>query len=67
VEAQFLVDRMAESGIAAVSNGVNMGNTEYPINVFAPRIMVREEDFARARAFVKEYERRRRVRAGADE
>lgn len=61
-EAKFLVDRLAEVGIMAVANGTHMGNTEYVIPLFAPRIEVRTEDYARARDLVDEYELRKKAR-----
>lgn len=66
-EAKFLVDLLAEQGILAVANGTHMGNTEYVLPLFSPRIEVRSEDYARARGLVEEFERRRKARrAGAE-
>jgi hypothetical protein len=64
-EAKFLIDRLAEVGILAVANGTRMGNTEYLLPLFAPRIEVRAEDFARARGLVDDFELRKKAR-GAD-
>ena len=61
-EAKFLVDRLAELGIPAVVNGTHMGNTEYLIPIFAPRIEVRAQDFERARSVFNEFETRRKSR-----
>lgn len=61
-EAKFLVDRLAEHGIPAVANGTYMGNTEYVLPLFAPRIEVRTGDYDRARGLVTEFERRRKAR-----
>lgn len=61
-EAKFLVDRLAEIGIMAVANGTHMGNTEYVLPLFSPRIEVRAEDYVRARALVDEYELRKKAR-----
>lgn len=61
-EAKFLVDHLAEQGIQAVATGTCMGNTEYVLPLFAPRIEVRSGDYARARDLVMEFERRRKAR-----
>ncbi|WP_406695801.1 DUF2007 domain-containing protein [Singulisphaera sp. Ch08] len=61
-EAKFLVDRLAEIGIMAVANGTHMGNTEYVLPLFSPRIEVRAEDYARARGLVDEFELRKKAR-----
>jgi len=66
-EAKFLVDRLAEQGIPAVANGTYMGNTEYVLPLFAPRIEVRSSDYARARGLVTEFERRRKARRAESE
>ena len=63
VEAQFLVDQLAEQGIPAVVQGTRMSLTENPLSLFAPRVMVREQDLSRARLFFDEFERRKRDRA----
>lgn len=64
-EAQFLVDRLAEQGIMAVTQGTRMSLTESPLSLFAPRIMVREQDLLRARIFFEEFERRKRNRVNS--
>lgn len=67
IEAQFLIDLLATAGIRAVASGTSMGNTEYVLPLFAPRLEVREEDFTRARALVKAFEDRRRARREVNE
>jgi hypothetical protein len=66
-EAKFLVDRLADQGIAAVANGVHMSNAEYLLPQFSPRVMVRSDDFPRARAFVQDYEKRKKHRSGQED
>lgn len=61
-EAKFLIDRLAEIGIMALANGTHMGNTEYMLPLFSPRIEVRAEDYARARGLVDEFELRKKAR-----
>lgn len=61
-EAKFLVDRLAEIGIMAITNGIHMGNTEYVIPIFSPRIEVRVEDYERSRGFINDYELRKKAR-----
>ncbi|AGA26897.1 putative signal transducing protein [Singulisphaera acidiphila] len=61
-EAKFLMDRLAEIGIMALANGTHMGNTEYMLPLFSPRIEVRAEDYARARGLVDEFELRKKAR-----
>ncbi|SIO61116.1 Putative signal transducing protein [Singulisphaera sp. GP187] len=61
-EAKFLVDRLAENGIMAVANGTHMGNMEYVLPLFSPRLEVRAEDYARARGLVDEFELRKKAR-----
>jgi len=67
VEAQFLIDLLAESGIQAFASGTAMGNTEYVLPLFSPRLEVRAEDFARARGLVTAFEDRRRARRELNE
>lgn len=61
-EAKFLVDQLASLGIPAFIEGSNMGGTEFPVSLFAPRVMIRSVDLARARAFVEDFDRRKKVR-----
>jgi hypothetical protein len=66
-EAKFLADRLAEQGIPAVVQGTYMSVMEIPVSLFAPRLMVREQDLPDARAFCRDYEFRKRERARSDE
>jgi hypothetical protein len=66
-EAKFVVDQLAGQEIPAMTQGTRMSAMEYPVSLFSPRVMVREADFARARTWCLDYDRRKQQRAAAGE
>ena len=72
VEARFVADRLREAGIPAVSDKSDMaisvlGGFKPSAWGEGPRVRVRPQDLAKARAWVEDYRLRRRNRPATDE
>jgi hypothetical protein len=66
LEAKFVVDRLIEQGIPAVSDAGKLHHGLSPaafgVPYFSPRVRVRAEDLTRARAWLASYEEQRKTR-----
>jgi hypothetical protein len=64
VEAKFIADRLMELGIPAVADRIDMGMTVLGASVWrgGPKIRVRPKDVPHVRAWLKDYEKHRKMR-----
>jgi hypothetical protein len=65
IEAKFIADQLMEQGIPAIAESRD-GNVSAGLwkPEYAPKVRVRQDDLPRARAWLKAYEHRRRLRQG---
>ncbi len=59
IEAKFIADQLMEQGIPAIADEIDINLV---MGGHGPRVRVQEDDLARARAWLKAYEQRRKSR-----